>query len=1216
MGIRTSTFAGYRKMSFPVSHFKFVVPILVFSQWILTAPSLSAQAVPAATDQIGLLGHWDFDDDTDGFCRDWINRLDGRIVSGVTRVEGVFQSAVELKEAGVIRVTATPALHRLNQFGISVWVRPTELGRFRELFRKEDGDRRLLFSFQENGTILSLGLNITGTGYGELDAPVDPRVLLDGRWHHAAGTFDGRTMRVFLDGLEIATLERPGRLVCGETADAFIGSSSGAGEFFQGRLDDLRLWSVAPDTAVLRELYESGLQMELTKERQSQNLLEQVYREASTFAATLAATRANLLKLGQKAPDALERLIAAKLAGRFDAESREFYRITQRGIGPYLSASDNQWNEQTAGRLLELALEYLPLTDSQWSGLSQSERDQWNETLTLQKRFEQLKARGAEATSDPAWVGTILAAGRSVVERPSRYEAVAPYVKPYTPETRDYTQAEAHILLQRDWLHQADGKITAESVRREIHRAYEVATRIQQGTEKVDLAKELTLLDKLAIPRTQGDEEERYYAVRAIKRRLMLADPAIDFDRVLFIDIPFPAGSEWPHETRHRLGYMAVPGGRLMILKGLGPDGHVTKLMPQEPLHGTFWRPDLSFDGQRVLFSFHPANEKNFHLYEINIDGTGLRQITSGIYDDVDPVYLPDGEHLVFASTRGHNYVRCMPPTNSFTLSRCRLDGQGIYLISRNNEPDYLPALLNDGRVIYTRWEYTDKPLWRAQSLWTMNPDGTRAATYWGNQTVWPDLLKDARQIPGSHRVMFTGSAHHNWFAGSIGIVDMQKGLNFPDGLTKVTAELEWPESGNGPVDPVESPNYYASGRYEAYQNPYPLSPELFLVSASHGGKFVLYLMDIDGNRELIYEGAHHLFHAMPVHARRKPPVIPNMVQWPGPDERFNPAPGIIYSNNVYRNAPTELQGQAKYLRILTVDPKTYSYWYKRPYASTGPVVSMVASEGVKRILGTVPIESDGSVCFEAPSGRALYFQLLDDQQRALQTMRSISGVMPGETRGCLGCHEMHSVAPAQANYADALPRIPSTLTPPPWGQESVSYLRFVQPVLDRYCGKCHQGNGKARKTLDLTLRGDGLFKEPYPLLLGQPTWGAAYHPPVNPPAGFGIADTILVEAYDQRDPKAYQTPRPMTRLSYKSRLIEIASSGTHHKVKVDEVSRLRLIAWVDTMGPYRGDEEIRQIDDPDFQGIDWLSIRPQIKNAPVIVRPGPLDTVSQVGCR
>jgi hypothetical protein len=169
--------------------------------------------------------------------------------------------------------------------------------------------------------------------------------------------------------------------------------------------------------------------------------------------------------------------------------------------------------------------------------------------------------------------------------------------------------------------------------------------------------------------------------------------------------------------------------------------------------------------------------------------------------------------------------------------------------------------------------------------------------------------------------------------------------------------------------------------------------------------------------------------------------------------------------------------------------------------------------------------------------------------------------------------------------------------------------MRFVQPVLDQYCGDCHQGQGKARKTLDLTLRpGFSVFKEPYVLLTGHPTWGQPYNPPETPPPGFGIADTLMVEAFDQRDPAAYATPQAMTRLSFKSRLIDIASSGKHNDVKVDPVSLRKLIAWVDTMCPFLGDKEVRDMPDPVFQGVDWLSMRPQIKNAPVVVRPGPIE--------
>jgi len=367
--------------------------------------------------------------------------------------------------------------------------------------------------------------------------------------------------------------------------------------------------------------------------------------------------------------------------------------------------------------------------------------------------------------------------------------------------------------------------------------------------------------------------------------------------------------------------------------------------------------------------------------------------------------------------------------------------------------------------------------------------------------------------------------------------------------------------------------------------------------------------MDVHGNRELIYEGAHHILHALPIRPRPRPPVIPDMVNWPTRQERLKPAEGVIFSGDVYQNAPEKLRDKARYLRVLSIEPKTYTYWNRRPYASTGPVVSMLQSEGVKKVLGTVPIAEDGSVAFNAPPGRALHFQLLDGEYRALQTMRSFASVMPGEARGCLGCHELHSAAPILGTYPKAVSAGPRAITPPPWDDDTVSYDRYVQPTLDRYCGSCHQGEGKAREVLDLTRRrGYNLFDEPYVTLIGKPSWGAAYKPPASPPPGFGIADTLIVEGYETTDPEAYITPEPMMRLSYASRLIDIASSGRHHGVKVDEISRRRLIAWVDAICPYRGDEEVRQIPDPDFQGIDWLAIRPRIATAPRIVRPGPVD--------
>jgi hypothetical protein len=209
---------------------------------------------------------------------------------------------------------------------------------------------------------------------------------------------------------------------------------------------------------------------------------------------------------------------------------------------------------------------------------------------------------------------------------------------------------------------------------------------------------------------------------------------------------------------------------------------------------------------------------------------------------------------------------------------------------------------------------------------------------------------------------------------------------------------------------------------------------------------------------------------------------------------------------------------------------------------------------------------------------------------------------MPGERRGCVGCHELHSTA-APRQRGLALKRPPTELSPPPWGTESISYERFAQPVLDRYCLKCHDGKTQASAEPDLTLRpGHDVFKEPYLTLVGPAGWG---NPVPGGRPGYGIAGAIPVEtAYAQNDPGGLTTLPPMQYLSYNSRLIELAGSGKHYDVKADPKDLHRLIAWVDACCPYMGEEEVRALGDPDFPGIGRLPIRPRVATAPVIERP------------
>ncbi|MDR2862945.1 MAG: hypothetical protein LBV54_03595 [Puniceicoccales bacterium] len=1217
--------------------------------WSLACGLAFGISAHAAAD--GLIGRWTFDGDAaQGGVRNAAADKYHATASGALKtVPGVIGDAVEFSGQAKVEVSPEVLPVGLSELTFSAWVAPSSLEGNPTIFRKEDsgrhGDNRLFFGFRGEGKFLSLGLNCGGN-YAECDAIVSPAELSDGRWHLVAGTFDGRVMRVWLDGREIGSFERqtplstvhdfaPMKISRDAVAHAnfqtleaatvrglplFIGSFSGKSEFFKGKLDDARFYSKALDAKQLTALFAEGRQAPDTNTAAeiASKEADSLYKKADTFLATLLATDEALARDAAKQLDSRTAVeLQRRLRSDFPEEVNVYILKWQKSpvANLLLSAADRA---AAAQNLAIAAFEYLPLTEHQWNLLSKPERAKWERAKWIKSQFAE--GTGLSPSLDKIALGSILYDMENLVdERPMRTESVARYVPPQTPETKDRTAEEVRKTLEADWLFQCDGKPTVQRSLQEIGWARQLVERIGFDAQAAS-----AYLEKLNEFETQAKAQKPssldpalYFAVREVKRGIMFKNPIIDFDSLLYTDSPNPSGREWQHETRHRLGYMAVPGGRLLVQKGLSPAGKFTQIAPSAPIHGTFWRPDLSFDATKILFSFKPHNEKAFHLYEIGIDGTGLRQLTGGIFDDFDPVYLPDGKNIMFLTTRGHIYVRCMPPTNAFVTARMALDtkpgDKNLYIVSRNGEPEYTPSVMHDGRVIYTRWEYTDKPLWRAQSLWTMRQDATNVQTFWGNQSVWPDLLKDARQIPGSNRIMFTGSAHHNWFSGSIGIIDPAKGLNFPDGLTKVTAELEWPESGNGPVDPKESPNYHVSGKYGAYYSPYPLGEKDFLVSAQRGrgGKFVLLLMDTDGNRELINEGTYNIWDAQPVRKRPVPPVQPDLVTWPTYETRSNPAHGKIYSNNVYEGADPALKDKAKFLRIWSIEHKTYTYWFKRNYVSSGPEISAVQSEGVKKIIGTVPIEADGSVNFNAPPGIALHFQLLDENQRALQTMKSFTGVQPGEVRGCFGCHESHMLKPVAERTGKALLRKASEITPVPWNDITVGYERYVQPALDKYCGSCHQNpENIAYKAFNATLRPGFLgFKEPYMTLLGHPTWGSAYKNRAGMfGGGYGWADTILIEAYSTLDPKAYSTYPAMTKLSYKSRLVERMASGKHHGVKVDPVNLLRVIHWVDAMGPYNGAEEVRKMEDPRFPGKDWLAQRPRIHTAPIVQRPGPFD--------
>lgn len=716
----------------------------------------------------------------------------------------------------------------------------------------------------------------------------------------------------------------------------------------------------------------------------------------------------------------------------------------------------------------------------------------------------------------------------------------------------------------------------------------------------------LTALKRRLDAVTDKTAPNLYFDIRALKRECLLGDAQLDFKSILCIDNPYVEGSEAYHEIRHRTENCAVYGGRLLVVDGLEPDAPVRTLAPQDGTPAAFWRPDLSFDASTVLYCMKLTNSPAYHLYETDIGG-GTRQLTRSDYNDLDPIYTPDGT-IIFATSRCNQFLRCGDSKfRMFTLARCDADGKNIYFISANNEADFTPALLPDGRILYTRWEYVDREVNRIQSLWTVNPDGTAASAYWGNQSRWPDMQLNARLIPGSSRVLLHAPGHHAIYDGPLTVIDASEGMNYPDGVYNLTPHIPWAEVGEGPKDQPYNPDFVAPICYQAFQTPYPVSKDLFLVSARTGqsrvlandpapGLFKLFLMDYDGNMELLYAGTHNILHAQPLRPRPRPPAIQQTSKWPGkmthPDQ--TPEDALLYSADIYEGTSIP-RGMAKALRVIEISPVTYSDcagWRSsmresEPYRKLGavpmsasqlpgsPAISFVYDEGVKRILGTVSVEADGSVYFKIPAMRSIFFQVLDVQGRCLQTMRSFTHSMPGEYRGCVGCHETRaSVSPPSAAGL-ALRRNPSVIAPPPWGDETIGFTRFAQPVLDKHCIRCH-GDDKHKSGLNLTHRAepDRTVSWPYvQLVFGKSPKNLAdavqksiarplfpYHAYPNPEWKVVTEDTV---------------PPPMTAMSYNSRLIKIATGGQHHGVRVTPLEEARLVAWVDALCPYLGLEEL-----------------------------------------
>ena len=650
-------------------------------------------------------------------------------------------------------------------------------------------------------------------------------------------------------------------------------------------------------------------------------------------------------------------------------------------------------------------------------------------------------------------------------------------------------------------------------------------------------------------------------AFAALKREALAANPLVSEYPIVFVvrkqyrshyhavDMMFSSDEyNWDRRRMHREQFTGGGALKTIDLK----TGKVTTLV--EVPKGVARDPDVYFDGKAIVFAMRNDKLDDYKIHEIAVNAEGgpagkPKQLTfAKCVADIDPIYLPD-DTIVFASTREPKYNMCSRDiaANLFRMDR---DGANIHQITRNTLFDNHASLMPDGRILYARWEYVDRNFGDAHSLWTVNPDGTNQAVYWGNNTAVPGAVFNAHVIPGTDRAVCIFGPHHDRLWGALGIFDRRLGI---DGRKPVLRT--WParvlgtfRTGGGfACDTIarERPKY---------EDPCPLADpqtnagagKYFLCSRSiRGEQMGLFAIDIFGNELLLHTEGPGCYDPIPLRPRKRPPIIPSRRDFKGNQ-------GYLLLQDVYVGTHMKgvKRGSVKYLRVVESPPK--KHWSGGSWGGQGyeaPGMNFHSFEN-KRILGAVPVEADGSAYFAVPSETFIYFQALDENGMMVQSMRSGTVVQSGERTGCVGCHEDRLSAPPAAGKAPlAMRRKPSRLTGWYGPPRLFNYAAEVQPVFDKHCVKCHDFDKKAGKRLILAGDRNPFFNASYLDLWSKRIIRCVGGGPaeIRPAYSWGSHASLLTKVVRNRHEK-------------------------HEKLKLTGEERSRIITWMDINGVYYPD--------------------------------------------
>ena len=626
-----------------------------------------------------------------------------------------------------------------------------------------------------------------------------------------------------------------------------------------------------------------------------------------------------------------------------------------------------------------------------------------------------------------------------------------------------------------------------------------------------------------------------------LQREALLGNPLLDFERLLMIrrraDRLGLLMNAYGNAELKPTGY----GNTLVALAPVRPDGKLTTIFAPEAdrFIGDL---DLHYDADRLLMSTPDANGR-WTVAELHLTNgvlTPLPLIEDPDVHNFDACYLPDNR-IVFTSTAPFTGVPCVGGKSKVgNLYLCDHGGR-IRRLTHDQDHNWCPTVLNSGRILYQRWEYADIAHAFTRLLFHANPDGSGQMEYYGSNSFWPTTLFFTRAIPGHPtRVVTVVGGHHDApRQGDLVILDPARGRFETEGVVQ-----RIPGHGKA-VEPVILDGLVGN-RWPRFLHPYPLGANHFIVSCkpTRDALWGVYLVDVFDNFVLLAEEpGYAMLEPVPLRKTPRPPIVP---------DRFEPGrrDATVFMMDVYhgpglRGVP---RGTVKALRLLS---------YEFTFHGFGGEPDRVGFDGpwdVKRILGTVPVESDGSAHFRVPACTPVAVQPLDAEGKALALMRSWFTAVPGETLSCVGCHEPQNSAPPAELAPVGAKRKASEITPWYGAPRGFAFTREVQPVLDAYCVACHHGK---------------------PLTNGQTAFDLTARPAECVPSAFQMRFTPSYVALRRfvhghtLESDAHMLPVRAFHADT-SKLVQILRDG-HYGVRLDREAWDRLITWIDLNAPAHG---------------------------------------------